>query len=216
VKPDVAISAPGSFKKGEGRAIVLKDRRTAMVGMLALVLFLSSLILTNPGKALAVDAFLKVDQIPGESADAKHKEWIDVISWSFGETQSATAAGRSAGGASAERVKMQDFKITMRMSKASPKLFESGANGKRIKEVQLDVCKSGGAKERFLNIKLTDVIVSSLVNLGSSGGGDAYPTEEIMFNFGKIEITYTQQKRADGSGGGDVKTGYDATANKVY
>ncbi|HUL20046.1 MAG TPA: type VI secretion system tube protein Hcp [Thermodesulfobacteriota bacterium] len=163
---------------------------------------------------MAVNAFLKVDGILGESTDDKHKDWIEVISWSFGETQPAAGA-RSSGGAGAGRVNMQDFKITMRTSKASPKLFEAGAAGKHIPKVELDVCKSGGAKEKFLYIKLTDAIVSSFVNLGSSATADAYPMEEVMFNFGKIEITYTQQKRADGSGGGDVKTGYDATANKI-
>lgn len=194
---------------------MFKDRKTAMLGTLALALFLSSLILTNPGKALAIDAFLKVDGIPGESADSKHKDWIDVSSWSFSETQAARVVGSAGGAAVSGRVDMKDFKVTMRTSKASPKLFEVGATGKHLKAVELDVCKSGGDKQRFLNIKLSEVVVSSFLNMGNSAGGDAYPTEEILLNFGKIEITYTQQKRADGSGGGDVKTMYDLKTNKA-
>jgi type VI secretion system secreted protein Hcp len=194
---------------------MFKNKRTAMVGTLALALFLSSLTLTNPGKALAVDGFLKVDGIPGESRDDKHKDWIDVLSWSFGETQAATATASSAGGASGQRVKMQDFKITMRTNKASPKLFGAGAKGDHIKEVRLEVNRSTGDKQRFLEIKLSDAIVSSFVSLGSSATTEAYPMEEIMFNFGKIEITYTEQKRPDGTGGGNVTTSYDVKTNKA-
>jgi len=191
---------------------MLKDRRVAMVGTLVLALFLLSLTLTNPGKALAVDAFLKVDTVPGESTDDKHKDWINVISWSFGDSTPAPATSGAA--RSAERVKMQDFKFTMRTNKASPILFQRVADGKHIPKVVLEVCKSGGDKVKFLEITLDDVIVSSFVSLGSSGGGDVYPMEEIMLNFAKIRTTYTMQKRADGSGGGNVVGGWDLTTNK--
>jgi type VI secretion system secreted protein Hcp len=40
--------------------------------------------------------------------------------------------------------------------------------------------------------------------------------EEISLNFGKIKITYTMQKRADGSGGGNVEAGWDLQMNKMY
>ena len=192
---------------------MFKNKRVAMVGTLVLVLFLSSLILTNPGKALAVDAFLKVDTVPGESTDDKHKDWINVISWSFGDSQTASATRSTAGGATAERVKMQDFKFTMRTNKASPKLFLSCANGQHLKEVKLEVIKSGETKQKFLEIKLSDVIVSSFVSLGSSGGTDVYPMEEIMLNFGKIEIIYTLTDKT-GKPLGDIKTYWDLTANK--
>ena len=36
---------------------------------------------------MALDYFLKLDGIPGESVDAKHKGEIDVLSWSWGESQ---------------------------------------------------------------------------------------------------------------------------------
>jgi hypothetical protein len=90
---------------------MFKDRRTAMVGTLVLALFLLSLTLTNPGKALA-DTFLKIDGIKGESQDSKHKDEIDVISWGFGETNPAAVA-RSGGGARSGPVNMQDFKFTI-------------------------------------------------------------------------------------------------------
>ncbi|GAI77194.1 unnamed protein product, partial [marine sediment metagenome] len=48
---------------------------------------------------------------------------------------------------------------------------------------------------------------------GSAQGGETLPLEEVSFNYGKIEWTYTQQKRADGSGGGNVAAGWDLEKN---
>lgn len=193
-----------------------KNKRTAIVGTLALVLFLLSLTLTNPGKALALDAFLKVSTITGESTDDKHKDWIEVLSWSFGDSHPATGTRSTGGARTAERTNFQDFKVVMRTSKASPKLFLSSAKGEHIPEVKLEVCKSSGDKSKFLEIKLSDAIVSSFVNLGNSAPGtaDVYPTEEIMFNFGKIEVTYTEIDRKTGKPKGDTKMQWDLTANK--
>ena len=45
----------------------------------------------------AVDYFIKFDGIKGESADAKHKDEIDVESWSWGETHAGTGPAGGAG-----------------------------------------------------------------------------------------------------------------------
>jgi type VI secretion system secreted protein Hcp len=197
-------------KKEEG--IMFKDKRTAMVGTLVLVLFLLSLILTNPGKLLAVDAFLKIDGVKGESADAKHKDEIDVISWSFGETNSGTA--HTGGGAGAGKVKFQDFKFTMRTNIASPQLFQYCANGKHINKVTLFVRRSDQTQAEFLQIWLSDVMVSSFLNMGSAGPNIPYPVDEILLNFSSIKIDYKQVKQ-DGSLGGSVSGGWNLKANKA-
>ncbi len=41
---------------------------------------------------MAVDMFLKIDGIPGESTDSKHKDWIEVLSYSFGASQPSAGA----------------------------------------------------------------------------------------------------------------------------
>jgi type VI secretion system secreted protein Hcp len=194
---------------------MFKDRRTAMVGTLVLALFLSSLILTNPGKALAADAFLKIDGIEGDSNDSKHKNEIEVISWSFGDSQPATVTRSAAGGASAGKVTMQDFKFTMKVGKASPMLFGAVANGKHIKKAVLTVRTTSGQKQlEFLKISLEDVIVSSFISLGSKS--TEVPAEEIMLNFGKIQVSYTQFDPQTGAPKGEIKSGWDLTGNKSY
>jgi type VI secretion system secreted protein Hcp len=162
------------------------------------------------------DAFLKVDGIPSESTDSAHKEWIEVLSYSHGVSQPASATASSSGGAPGGRCHHSDFTIVKSLDKASPKLYEICCTGKPIKEVTLELCRAGGDKLKYLEVKMEEVIVSSVSPGGSGKGGDDIPTETISFNYGKVKWTYTQQKRADGSGGGNVTGGWDLTANKVY
>jgi type VI secretion system secreted protein Hcp len=162
------------------------------------------------------DAFLKIDGIPGESTDDKHKDWIEIIGFSHGITQPASATRSSAGGASAERCDHADFVINKMLDKASPKLLEQCCSGKHIKEITVELCRAGGDKMKYMEIKMEEVIVSSVASSGTSKGEYGFPIEAVSFNYGKIKWTYTQQKRADGSGGGNVVGGWDLTANKVY
>ena len=162
------------------------------------------------------DSFLKIDGIPGESTDAKHKDWIEVLSYHFSADQRFTSSKSSTGGASSERVDLGPFVIVKGLDKASPKLYEHCCNGKHIKEITMEVCRAGGDKVKYFEVKLEESIVASVKPGGSSKGAESVPLEEVAFDYGKIKWTYTQQKRADGSGGGNVSGGWDATANKTY
>ncbi|MCC7157756.1 MAG: type VI secretion system tube protein Hcp [Bryobacterales bacterium] len=161
------------------------------------------------------DAFCKVDQVPGESTDDKHKDWIEVLSYSHHISQPRSATKSSAGGAGTERCEHGEFVIVKQLDKASPKLYEFCSSGKHLKDVTLELCRAGGDKVKYLEVKLEEVLVCAVSPGGSAKGGDNLPVEEVRFDYGKIKWTYTQQKRADGSGGGNVTGGWDLTANKV-
>jgi len=165
---------------------------------------------------MAFDAFLKIDGIPGESTDDKHKDWIEVLSFNFGMHQPASSTASSTGGATAERVDIQDLSVVKHIDKASPKIYELCCNGKHISNVTLELCRAGGDKLKYMEVKMEQVIISHANPGGNSQGTDGFPTESVSFNFGKVKWTYTQQKRADGSGGGNVTGGWDLTTNKVY
>jgi type VI secretion system secreted protein Hcp len=152
----------------------------------------------------AVDYFLKLDGIQGESQDDKHANEIDVQSWSWGESNSGTHAGGGGGGAG--KVAMQDFHFTMSLNKASPLLFQSCANGTHIKKAVLTCRKAGKEQQEYLLINFEDLLVSSYQTGGS--GGDIVPTEQISLNFAKIEFQYKPQK-ADGSLDGAIIKHYD-------
>ena len=161
---------------------------------------------------MAFDAFLKIDGIPGESTDAAHKDYIEILSYSHGLSQPASNTASSVGGASAERVSFGAFSITKLVDKATPKLFDAACTGRHIKEVILEVNRAGGEKTQFLKIRMEQVLISSYQH---DGGGD-FPTESISFTPGKFHISYTQQKRGDGAPSGNIAAGWDLTTNKSY
>ena len=107
----------------------------------------------------AVDYFLKLDGIEGESQDDKHKGDIDVESWSWGESQSGTHSGGGGGGAG--KVQMQDFHFVMKVNKSSPKLLLACATGDHIKKAVLVCRKAGKTQQEFLKITMSDLLVSS-------------------------------------------------------
>ena len=154
---------------------------------------------------MAVDYFLKIDGIDGESKDAKHKNEIDIQSFSWGETQVGT--GHAGGGSGGGKVSMGDVQFNSKyLSKASPKLFLSCATGEHLKKAVLVCRRAGKDQQEYLNWTFTDVLISSYHTSGQEGG-DSLPTESFSLNFTKIEIEYKEQK-PDGSLGGSTKAGY--------
>jgi type VI secretion system secreted protein Hcp len=158
----------------------------------------------------AVDYFLKIDGIEGESTDAKHKSEIDLESWGWGATQSGTM--QYGGGGGAGKVAMQDFHFVMRHSKASPKLMLACASGEHIKKATLTCRKAGKDQQEFLKIEFSDLLVSSFQTGGSANG--IIPTDQVTLNFAKIEHEYKEQS-ADGSLKGPVKAGWNVKENKA-
>ena len=160
----------------------------------------------------AVDYFIKFDGIKGESADAKHKDEIDVESWSWGETHSGGAS--SGGGGGTGKVSMQDFHFVMRLNTASPGLMKACATGQHIKMATLSGRKAGKSQQDYLTFKFHDVLVSS-IETGGSESADVVPTDQVSFNFAKLEVDYKQQN-PDGSLGPAVQFRYDLKANKTF
>ena len=152
-----------------------------------------------------VDYFLKIDGIEGESQDSKHKNEIEIESFSWGESNIGTAS--HGGGMGAGRVQMQDFNFTMQVNKASPKLFLSCARGDHIKSAILTCRKAGKEQQEYLKVTFSDILVSSF-QTGGSGGGGVTPMDQIALNFTKVEFEYKEQK-PDGSLCGAIKAHYD-------
>jgi type VI secretion system secreted protein Hcp len=159
----------------------------------------------------AVDFFLKIDGIPGESKDSVHKGEIDLISWSWGCSQGGTMSHGGGGGAG--KVSMQDFVFTMRVNKSSPKLILACAKGAHIPSALLTVRKAGGKQEEFLKYKFEDVLVSSYNTGGSASNDAAVPIESVSFNYTKFEVSYAEQKK-DGGLEGPVTANWSVKENK--
>jgi type VI secretion system secreted protein Hcp len=160
----------------------------------------------------AVDYFLKFDGIKGESTDAKHKDEIDVESWSWGETLARPAGGGA--GAGAGKVSTPDFPFVMRLNRASPGLMKACATGQHIKMATFSGRKAGKGQQDYLTFKFHDVLISSYQTSGSEHA-DVVPTDQVSLNFAKIEVEYKQQK-PDGSLVTGAQFKFDLKANKSF
>ncbi|MGB9106870.1 MAG: type VI secretion system tube protein Hcp [Terriglobales bacterium] len=159
----------------------------------------------------AVDYFLKIDGIQGESQDDKHRNEISLDSWSFGESNAGTFSVGGGGGAG--KVQMQDFHFVKRVDKAGPKLFLACANGEHISNALLTCRKAGKDQQEYLKVTFKDVLVSSYRTSGS-GGSDLVPMEEISLNFAAIKFEYKEQK-PDGSLGGSTVAEFNLKTMKA-
>jgi type VI secretion system secreted protein Hcp len=139
---------------------------------------------------MAVNMFLKIDDIKGESVDKTHKDWIDVMSWSWGMSHSGTTHADPGGGAG--KVSVNDLSFTHFVDSASPNMIKMCCNGKQFKQADLVVRKAGGSQLEYLKIKFTDILVSSVRPEGS--GGEDRISETVTLNFAEFEVQYTGQK----------------------
>ena len=150
---------------------------------------------------MAVDMFLKVADIAGESQDAKHTGEIDLLAWSWGMSQSGTMHAGSGGGAG--KVNVQDMSFTHWFDKSSPNFMLYCSNGKHIPEATLIVRKAGENPLEYIKVIMTDALVTS-VSTGGSGGEERL-TENVSLNFGKVKVEYQIQSA---KGGGEAGPEY--------
>jgi len=152
-----------------------------------------------------VDYFLKFDGIDGESQDKTHKNEVQILSFTWGETQAGTMG--LGGGGGAGKVAFQDVHVRKYVDKASPKLLLCCASGSHIKNAILTARKAGKDQQDYLKITFTDLLVSSY-QFGGLAESSVVPTEEVTLNFTKVEMEYKEQK-PDGTLGGAVKAHYN-------
>lgn len=164
----------------------------------------TTLFMTPIVSYAAVDMFLMLEGIPGESADKANIGNIDVLAWSEGLSQSGTT--HMGAGAGAGKVSVQDLSLTKYLDSSSPLLRQYIASGRLIRTATLTVRTAGENPRIVFKIELKDVLISS-VSAGGSGGEDRL-TENMSLNFAEIKWTY---KKLDGS---DITAGWNIPENK--
>ncbi len=145
---------------------------------------------------MAVDMFIKIDGIKGESKDKTHKDEIDVLAWSWGLSNSGTFHMGPGGGAG--KANVQDVSITKYVDAGSADLQLACVNGKHIKNAVLTVRKAGENPLEYIILTLTDVLVTAHSS-GGSGGEDRL-TENVVLNFAEVEYVYWTQAATGGKG----------------
>ena len=157
---------------------------------------------------MAADIFAKIGDIKGESLDSKHKDEVEVLSWSWGISQS----GSISGGGGQGKASFHDLNFTHLIDKSSPVLMSACATGKHIKDATITVRKAGKGQQEYLIIKMSDVIVTG-VSPSGSGETAAVPAESVALQFAKVALEYKPVK-ADGSLDAGIHFKYDIKTQK--
>ena len=159
---------------------------------------------------MAASIFARIGTIKGESRDAMHKDEIEVLSWSWGVSQTGTMAPRGGGGVG--KASFHDFTFTHHIDKASPALMRACATGEHIKDATITVRKAGKGQQEYLVITMTDILITS-VSMSVSADGDS-TAEGVTLTFAKVDLAYMPQK-PDGSLDAGIHFTFDLKANKA-
>jgi type VI secretion system secreted protein Hcp len=140
---------------------------------------------------MAFDAFLKIGDIKGESTDVKHKDEIDVLSFSFGISRKNDKG----------RANLHDFTIVKHVDSASPALFDAACQGDPVRgNTTFSARKAGKDQQEFLIFRMNDVVITSIDHSGTAGP-DGLPMESVSLDFRTVEITVVRQDSRGGPGG---------------
>ena len=157
---------------------------------------------------MASDIFAKIGDIKGESLDSKHKDEIEVLSYSWGVSNAGSMAHGSGGGEG--KATFHDLSFVHKIDKSTPVLLQACATGTHIKEATITHRKAGKEQHEYLIVKLNDVIITGVTH-GGSGDGHS---ENVSLSFAKVDFSYKAQK-ADGSLDAPVAFKYDLKGSKV-
>lgn len=162
---------------------------------------------------MAIDVYLHIDGIKGESADDRHIGWIECTSVHFGVAQPRSSTASTSGGHTAERAELKDILFSKLADLATPLLLQSCASGKTIATATFEFMRADAnvARIKYFDIALENVLVG-LVTPGIRPG--ALLRENVCLKFSRVKWTYTQQK-IGGSSGGNTAGGWDLSANRV-
>ena len=151
-------------------------------------------VLTSNSALAAVDMFIKIGDIKGESTDKTHKGEIDVLAWSWGASRGTARTKKGL----LPPACIQDLSFTKYIDKASADLILNGVTGLSVPTAVLTMRKAGIQPIEFLRLEMSNVSVSSFAT-GGSGGEDRL-TENVTLHFDSMRGVYRQQN-PDGSAG---------------
>ncbi|MYM89648.1 type VI secretion system tube protein Hcp [Rugamonas sp. FT82W] len=162
---------------------------------------------------MAIDVYLQIDGIKGESADSAHVGWIEVSSAHWGVAQPKSATASTAGGHTAERCEHRTLSITKLTDLSSPVLMQTSSAGRTIPKARIEFMRADGQGERvkYYEVELENVLISSMEQVVSEGN---ILHDSVGLKFSRVKWKYTQQKIGGGAGG-STAGGWDLSTNKV-
>lgn len=161
---------------------------------------------------MAIDTYLQLSEIKGESSDDKHKDWIEIqsIGWSIDQPKSASSS--TSGGHTAERCKHNGITITKVVDVSSPQLMQHCSTGKTFPKAKIEFFRADGDNRvKYFEIEMENVLIS---HIGSGLAEGSTLTETVQLAYSKIKWLYTKQ-RIGGGAQGVTSGGWDLATNRV-
>lgn len=162
---------------------------------------------------MAIDAYLQIDGIRGESTDSTHLGWIELTSAHWGVTQPKSATVSTGGGHTAERCEHKSVSITKLADLSSPLLLQTCSSGKTIPKARLEFMRADGQGERvkYYEVELENVLIGNIVQMVHEGD---ILHDLIGLKYSKVKWKYSQQKISGGAGG-NTAGGWDLSTNRM-
>jgi type VI secretion system secreted protein Hcp len=158
---------------------------------------------------MAIDTFLKLGSIKGESVVKGFEDQIQVLSWGWGMTQNGTTHSAQGGGAG--KVEVHDLQVIKYIDSSSPTVALGCAKGTHYDTATLTMRKAGGTALEYVTLTLTDLIISSY-SVSMSDGEDLLK-ETVALNFSKFKYSYQPQDNKGAKKGGAIDATYDIAKN---
>jgi len=160
---------------------ILLPRATAFTLIFSLILW------TAPVNA-AMQMFMIIDGVQGESKDSTFPGSIETESIEWGVDRLVEGAG--SGQQTSGDVNFGDLTVSKRVDTSSADLFFAAATGQHYDDVTIILRKSGEEEPpvEFFAFKLIDASVVSVYTAVS--GDDTGVLEQVTFNYRKIQTFY--------------------------
>jgi type VI secretion system secreted protein Hcp len=161
---------------------------------------------------MAIDVYLQIDGIKGESADSTHQGWIEVAQAQWGVSQPVSSPGSATGGRTTGRSEYRTLSLAKHADLASPVLMQHCTNGKTIAKAKLEMMRADGDGNRvkYYEVELENVLIANMEQMVGEG---SILRDHIALHFTKVKWKYTQQ-RIGGGTGGQTAGGWDLGCNK--
>jgi len=162
---------------------------------------------------MAIDVYLYIDGIKGESNDDRHKDWIECKSVSFGVEQPKSATASTGGGHTAERCEHRDIVLSKLADLSTPILLQTCSAGRTIPKAKFEFMRADAQGERvkYFEIEIENVLIGAVSPAVEEGD---ILSEDVALKFSKIKWKYTQQKISGGAGG-NTSGGWDLASNRI-
>jgi type VI secretion system secreted protein Hcp len=157
---------------------------------------------------MAIDSHIKFDGVEGESTHKDHKGEVEVLSWTWGLSNTSLASGTGSGKGKATA---GDLHFTHLYDKASPVLAKKCAQGVHFPSVVVTSRKAGEGQKDFLKITMKEVFITSVQPSGGSGGDIM---ESVSMSYQSIDFAYKPQDEKGGLGG-EVKFGWNVKTTQI-